>query len=150
MIHQNGSLLRKYAYLSNDSSYSVALEDGVDVTLLDKSSSNDEKKSIHYMHESSDTSNISSNSQNDIKRMQSFTFETQVSDLSIPDLLQIRFSFDMFSFSVLLWTVVCLIFCLICNIVFPHYLYIKVSCSIAFMSISGCFLFTICIICFRS
>jgi vacuolar protein sorting-associated protein 13A/C len=94
--------LRKYAYLSNDSSYSVALEDGVDVTLLDKSSSNDEKKSIHYMHESSDTSNISSNSQNDIKRMQSFTFETQVSDLSIPDLLQIRFSFDMFSFSVLL------------------------------------------------
>ncbi|XP_062178337.1 uncharacterized protein LOC133883124 isoform X2 [Alnus glutinosa] len=75
---ENGSLLRKYAYLSNDSSYSVSLEDGVDVTLLDKSSSNDEKKSIHYMHESSDTSNISSNSQNDIKRMQSFTFETQV------------------------------------------------------------------------
>lgn len=80
----------------------MSLEDGVDVTLLDKSSSNDEKKSMHYMLESSDTSNISLNSQNDIKRMQSFTFETQVSNLSIPDLLQIRFSFDMFSFSVLL------------------------------------------------
>ncbi|XP_059444630.1 uncharacterized protein LOC132176414 [Corylus avellana] len=75
---ENGSLLRKYAYLSNDSSYSVSLEDGVDVTLLDKSSSNDDKKSIHYMHESSDTSNICLNSQNDLKRMQSFTFETQV------------------------------------------------------------------------
>lgn len=102
MIRQNGSLLRKYAYLSNDSSYSVSLEDGVDVTLLDKSSSNDDKKSIHYMHESSDTSNICLNSQNDIKRMQSFTFETQVSNLSIPDLLQIKFSFYAFSFSVLL------------------------------------------------
>lgn len=94
--------MRKYVYLSNDSSYSVSLEDGVDVTLLDKSSSNDDKKSIHYMHESSDTSYISSNSQNDIKRMQSFTFETQVSNLSIPDILQLKFSFDLFSFSVLL------------------------------------------------
>ncbi|KAF3970469.1 hypothetical protein CMV_005848 [Castanea mollissima] len=75
---ENGDLLRKYTYLSNDSSYSVSSEDGVDVMLLDKSSSDVDKKSIYYLHESSDTSNISSHSQNDPNRIQSFTFETQV------------------------------------------------------------------------
>ncbi|KAG2726780.1 hypothetical protein I3760_01G128300 [Carya illinoinensis] len=75
---ENGSLLRKYAYLCNNSSYSVSLEDGVEVTFLDKSSSVDDKKSVHHMHEFSDTTNVSSYSQNNTNAMQSFTFETQV------------------------------------------------------------------------
>lgn len=75
---ENGSLLRKYVYLSNDSSYSVSLEDGVKVDMLDKSSSDYDKQSVPYMHESLGTSNISSCSQNEAKRVQSFTFETQV------------------------------------------------------------------------
>ncbi|PPS16895.1 hypothetical protein GOBAR_AA03703 [Gossypium barbadense] len=41
---ENGSLLRKYTYLSNDSSYSVSPEDDVDISLMDNLSSNDEEK----------------------------------------------------------------------------------------------------------
>lgn len=83
-------------YLSNDSSYSVSLEDGVEVTFLDKSSCIDDKKSMHYMHESSDTTNISSYSQNNTNEMQSFTFETQVTDLHFYICTNI-FSFNLFS-----------------------------------------------------
>lgn len=82
IIHQNGSLLRKYAYLSNDSSYTVSSEDGVDIELLDRSPSDDDTESIHCLLESSDTSNILLYSQNETNRLQSFTFETQVSILS--------------------------------------------------------------------
>ncbi|KAH8501006.1 hypothetical protein H0E87_016007 [Populus deltoides] len=74
---ENGSLLRKYAYLSNDSSYSISIEDGVDISLLDNSSSDDDKKILDYMHEQSDVLN-SSDSENDSNRLQSFTFESQV------------------------------------------------------------------------
>jgi vacuolar protein sorting-associated protein 13A/C len=69
--------LRKYAYLSNDSSYSISIEDGVDISLLDNSSSDDDKKILDYMHEQSDVLN-SSDSENDSNRLQSFTFESQV------------------------------------------------------------------------
>lgn len=69
--------MRKYAYLSNDSSYSISIEDGVDISLLDNSSSEDDKKILDYMHEQSDFLN-SSDSENDSNRLQSFTFESQV------------------------------------------------------------------------
>ncbi|PRQ39555.1 putative vacuolar protein sorting-associated protein [Rosa chinensis] len=75
---ENGSLLRKYTYLSNDSSYSVSFEDGVDITLLESSASDDDKKSLEYFHESLDSSNISSNSESDPNKIPSFSFETQV------------------------------------------------------------------------
>ncbi|KAJ0034329.1 hypothetical protein Pint_24264 [Pistacia integerrima] len=74
----NGSLLRKYTYLSNDSSYSVAVEDGVDILVLDNLSSDDDKKDLDHMHEFSDTSNVSSHSQSDSDVIQSLTFEAQV------------------------------------------------------------------------
>ncbi|KAJ6768459.1 hypothetical protein OIU74_022180, partial [Salix koriyanagi] len=74
---ENGSLLRKYAYLSNDSSYSVSIEDGVDISLLDNSSSDDNKKILDYMNEQSDVLN-SSYSENDSNRPQSFTFESHI------------------------------------------------------------------------
>lgn len=74
---ENGSLLRNYTCLSNDSSYSVSFEDGVDIMLLDSSSSDDDdKKSLEYLHNSSDTSNISSYSESD--PIPSFSFEAQV------------------------------------------------------------------------
>lgn len=76
---ENGSLLRKYTYLSNDSSYSVSFEDGVDITLLESSSSDDDnKKSSEHTRESSDAANISSLSQYNLDPVPSFTFETQV------------------------------------------------------------------------
>lgn len=76
MYHQNGSLLRKYTYLSNDSSCSVSFDDGVDIVLLETSTSDDDKENVEYMHESSD--NIIISSQCDPNRVSSFTFETQV------------------------------------------------------------------------
>ncbi|KAL5541456.1 hypothetical protein UlMin_009166 [Ulmus minor] len=75
---ENGSLLRKYTYLSNGSSYSVSFEDGVDIVLLDSSSSDDDKKSQEFTHELSDNVTLSSLSQSDPNRLPSFTFETQV------------------------------------------------------------------------
>ncbi|PON64877.1 Phosphatidylinositol-4, 5-bisphosphate phosphodiesterase gamma [Parasponia andersonii] len=75
---ENGSLLRKYTYLGNDSSYSVSFEDGVDIMLLDSSSSDSNKKQMEYMHELSDTTNFSPLSQCNSNRIPSFTFETLV------------------------------------------------------------------------
>ncbi|KAI4344734.1 hypothetical protein L6164_011925 [Bauhinia variegata] len=73
---QNGSLLRKYTYLSNDSSYSVSIDDGVDIVLLDNSLSSD-KKNLDHMRESGDTSG-STYSENGSNGIQSVSFETQV------------------------------------------------------------------------
>ena len=77
-IHQNGSLLRRYTYLSNDSSYSVLPEDGVDILLLDESLSAKDEQSPDYMDETSDTSDTFAYTQSDSSKMQSFTFEAQV------------------------------------------------------------------------
>ncbi|KAG8658937.1 uncharacterized protein LOC110610326 isoform X2 [Manihot esculenta] len=74
---ENGSLLRKYVYLSNDSSYSVSMEDGVDILLVDNSSTGDDKNVLDDMHRPSDILNIS-DTQNDSNGMQSFTFEAQL------------------------------------------------------------------------
>ncbi|KAB2604886.1 hypothetical protein D8674_042145 [Pyrus ussuriensis x Pyrus communis] len=75
---ENGSILRKYTHLSNDSSYSLSFEDGVDITLLDSYSSDEDKKSLEDSHKSSDTSNISSDSESDPNMIPSFSFEAQV------------------------------------------------------------------------
>lgn len=71
---ENGSLLRKYTYLSNDSSYSVSIEDGVDIVVLDNLSSSDEN-SLDNMNQ---TSGTFTSSQSESNGTQSFTFETQV------------------------------------------------------------------------
>jgi len=73
-IYQNGSLLRKYTYLSNDSSYSISIEDGVDIVVPGNLSSGDEK-SLDSMNQ---TSGSSLYSQSESNETQSFTFETQV------------------------------------------------------------------------
>ncbi|XP_034685142.1 uncharacterized protein LOC117914069 isoform X1 [Vitis riparia] len=74
----NGSLLRRYTYLSNDSSYSILREDGVEILLLDESSYANDEKSLDYMDETSDTSDTSAYTRSDSSKTQSFTFEAQV------------------------------------------------------------------------
>ncbi|OMO58553.1 hypothetical protein COLO4_34529 [Corchorus olitorius] len=75
---ENGSLLRKYTYLSTDSSYSVSQEDGVDISLMDKSSSDDEKKIVENLDKLINSPKTDSYLQDDPKVVQSFTFEAQV------------------------------------------------------------------------
>lgn len=67
--------------MSNDSSYSVAIGDGVNIILVENSHSDNETKSVDYMHELSDTSNTFAYSQNESSKMRSFTFEAQVGSL---------------------------------------------------------------------
>lgn len=76
-MSQNGSLLRKYTYLGNDSSYSVSYDDDVDILLLDNKSTHDDKK-LDQTKELSVSSNPSSNPECDTNVTQSFTFEAQV------------------------------------------------------------------------
>ncbi|XP_019431159.1 PREDICTED: uncharacterized protein LOC109338390 isoform X1 [Lupinus angustifolius] len=69
---ENGFLLRKYTYLSYDSSYSISTEDGVDIVLEDNLPSGDEKRLMNQ------TSGTSVYSQSESSGTQSFSFETQV------------------------------------------------------------------------
>lgn len=71
-------------YLSSDSSYSVSLEDGVDIILPD-ASSDDDKKNLDNMYESSTSPTASSISPSDSSLIPSFTFEAQVCDKSMSD-----------------------------------------------------------------
>ncbi|CAN1281796.1 Intermembrane lipid transfer protein vps13A [Linum perenne] len=72
---ENGFLLKKYTHLSNDSSYSVSIEDGVDISLLENSSP--EERLLDYMHETSGSSSTF-NSQIESNVIPSVTFEAQV------------------------------------------------------------------------
>ncbi|XP_043726204.1 uncharacterized protein LOC122672780 isoform X2 [Telopea speciosissima] len=76
---ENAALLRKYAYLSNDSSYSVSVEDDVDLLFLDNFSSDTEKKSMDHLHGSMVTSSTpTAHNDSDLSLMQSITFDAQV------------------------------------------------------------------------
>ncbi|KAM3341348.1 putative protein isoform X1 [Capsicum galapagoense] len=73
---ENGLLLRRCTYLSNDSSYSVFQEDGVDVMISDNNSDNDESmKSMEELLYNSDASDFDSNGSS---KIQSYSFEAQV------------------------------------------------------------------------
>lgn len=82
-IYQNGSLLRKYTYLSNDSSYSTSIEDGVDIVVPGDLSSYDEQ-SLETINQ---TSGSSVYSQSESNGTQSFTFETQVICFTFPGII---------------------------------------------------------------
>ncbi|XP_074383059.1 uncharacterized protein LOC141724723 isoform X2 [Apium graveolens] len=75
---ENGFLLKKYTYLSNDSSYSVSNEDGVQISFRENSLSGDIKRSTDNMEELLFTSDTSDNIENDSSTIQSFSFEAQV------------------------------------------------------------------------
>nr|DAD29104.1 TPA_asm: hypothetical protein HUJ06_030572 [Nelumbo nucifera] len=75
---ENGDLLRKRTYLSNDSSYSVSVEDGVKILLLDSFTSNSDTKNPTIFHGSSDTLATAAADTNNGFNMQSFVFEAQV------------------------------------------------------------------------
>ncbi|KAA8527969.1 hypothetical protein F0562_035162 [Nyssa sinensis] len=74
---ENGSLLRKYTYLSTDSSYSVSPEDDVEILFLDNYSPDGDKKSPNYLEDLSCSSNTSAYT-SDSSEMQTLTFEAQV------------------------------------------------------------------------
>ncbi|KAJ4956285.1 hypothetical protein NE237_013068 [Protea cynaroides] len=76
---ENAALLRKYAYLSNDSSYSVSMEDGVDLLFIDSFSSDSENKSMDHLLGLMESSSAPiAHGSSDISQMQSITFEAQV------------------------------------------------------------------------
>ncbi|TYI07189.1 hypothetical protein ES332_A10G210100v1 [Gossypium tomentosum] len=74
---ENGSLLRKHTYLSNDSSYSVSPADDVDILLMDNLSSDGDKKNVDSM-ELIKASKASSDLEDNQNSVESFTFEAQV------------------------------------------------------------------------
>lgn len=90
-IHQNGSLLRKYTYLSNDSSYSVSPEDDVDISLMDNLSSNDDEK----LEENMELTNTPKTSciQDVPNVAPSFTFEAQVRIIPLLVVPCVKYSF---------------------------------------------------------
>ena len=74
LLWQNGSLLSKCIYLSNDSSCLFSPEDGVDISMLENAKSNSENV-LSNAYKPSDVSDIR---QSDLKSGQCFTFEAQV------------------------------------------------------------------------
>ncbi|XP_077211040.1 calcium-dependent lipid-binding family protein isoform X2 [Tasmannia lanceolata] len=76
---ENGALLRKSTYLSNDSSYSVSAEDGVDISLLENFDSEIDPKTLNSSQVSSKESTIPPPyTSSAVSEMQSVTFEAQV------------------------------------------------------------------------
>lgn len=71
---QNGTLLSKCIYLSNNSSCLFSPDDGVDISMLENTSSNPENV-LSSAHKASD---VSDTCQYDLKSGQSLTFEAQV------------------------------------------------------------------------
>ncbi|KAK6160946.1 hypothetical protein DH2020_004327 [Rehmannia glutinosa] len=74
----NGLLLRKCTYLSNDSSYSVSPEDGVEISFLDDNSLNRNSKDSDYLEELSPTPHASDTVHCESSKIPSFSFEAQV------------------------------------------------------------------------
>ncbi|KAL3812236.1 hypothetical protein ACJIZ3_013504 [Penstemon smallii] len=75
---ENGLLLRKYTYLSNDSCYSVSQEDGVDISFVDNNSWNRNSKNTDPLEELSDAVDASGTVHCQSSKMPSFSFEAQV------------------------------------------------------------------------
>ncbi|KAK9136608.1 hypothetical protein Sjap_007202 [Stephania japonica] len=76
---ENGGLLKKCTYLSNESSYSVSVEDDVNISLLENSSVDNDKQKPDYLPKSSVASSTTlSDADGDANQMQSVTFEAQV------------------------------------------------------------------------
>ncbi|KAL6576075.1 hypothetical protein OROHE_000546 [Orobanche hederae] len=75
---ENGLLLRKYTYLSNESSYSVSPEDDVEISFLDDNSAKRNHKDSDYLHEVSQSSHTSDTVHCETSKIPSFSFEAQV------------------------------------------------------------------------
>lgn len=90
---QNGSLLTKHTYLSNESSYSVFQEDGVDIIFLENNFPHNVREHPDHREELSYASDASDCVQTESRKLQSFSFETQVSILSWMSLAMIILTF---------------------------------------------------------
>ncbi|KAK1307202.1 hypothetical protein QJS10_CPA10g01570 [Acorus calamus] len=76
---ENAALLRKYTYLSNDSSYSASVEDGVEILFLDSSTSNIDEEHSNPQAEYSKTGIAPVTEPGDARsQIKSLTFEAQV------------------------------------------------------------------------
>ncbi|XP_024982723.1 uncharacterized protein LOC112519038 isoform X5 [Cynara cardunculus var. scolymus] len=75
---KNALLLTEYTYLSNDSSFSVSSEDGVEVVAQDSSSFISESKSLDKAEKPSYTPITSNTSQTESTKKPSLSFEAQV------------------------------------------------------------------------
>ncbi|KAF9594340.1 hypothetical protein IFM89_030469 [Coptis chinensis] len=87
---ENGALLRRCTYLSNGSSYSVSIEDGVDISVLDNFTSDKDVKNNDYMLNSSEVPALH-NTSDDLNQVQSITFEAQIGGVE-SSLLAIRYA----------------------------------------------------------
>ncbi|XP_073302377.1 uncharacterized protein [Primulina huaijiensis] len=74
---ENGSLMRRYTYLSNDSCYSMSPEDGVEISFLDNNSHRNSRDLDHF-EESPDSSLAFTSARRESSRMPGFSFEAQV------------------------------------------------------------------------
>jgi len=71
--------LRKCTYLSNDSSYSVSAEDGVDISLSDNIACGSDKEGLEQHHGSTmQESDFNMTSSGTATRSSNFTLEAQV------------------------------------------------------------------------
>ena len=84
--YKNGALLRRCVYLNTGSSYSIAAEDGVEVSVLESSFGNDDDLLTLEDHNKRTLQNANDAPGN---QMLNFTFEAQVSTRS--QLLNSRF-----------------------------------------------------------
>lgn len=75
--YKNGALLRKCVYLNNGSSYSISAEDGVEVSVLENSFSNDEDDRLQS-EEFNKTMNALQTADTLSNQLLNFTFEAQV------------------------------------------------------------------------
>ncbi|KAH6757936.1 calcium-dependent lipid-binding family protein [Perilla frutescens var. hirtella] len=75
---ENGLLLGKYTYLSNDSSYSVSQEDEVEISFIDDNSRDRNRQDSINLEELSHTSHTSGTVQCESNAIPSLSFEAQV------------------------------------------------------------------------
>lgn len=97
--------------MSNESSYTVLPEDGVEISSLEDNFSSDVKGGMSIMEESLHTSVSTENVENDPSKIQSFSFEAQVNNC----LVQIVFQTTCFcggtNFSLTFLIVIYIYFC---------------------------------------
>ncbi|XP_035834787.1 uncharacterized protein LOC110887015 isoform X3 [Helianthus annuus] len=75
---KNAWLLTEYTYMSNDSSFSVSIEDGVEVVMQDNFHSTGERKSLDRVEKSSHSSSTPDSSDQSDSSKPSISFEAQV------------------------------------------------------------------------
>lgn len=98
LVLQNGLLLRKYTYLSNDSCYSVSPEDGVEISILDNNCGTGNDEQSTDLVDLSYTSSAADTVQSQSSKIPSFSFEAQVIILVFIWLCVIEYLASLFAY----------------------------------------------------